>query len=63
LQLATGRTFSEPERDGIRTDQQRAYRWTFLVSGLEHPNFVRIVEQLTSNGAEKLAQAATALAA
>jgi hypothetical protein len=33
------------------------------VSGLEHPNFVRIVEQLTADGAEKLARAATALAA
>jgi len=63
LQLATGRTFSEPERAEIRTHQQRAYRWTFLVSGLEHPNFVRIVEQLTTGGAEKLAQAATALSA
>jgi P-aminobenzoate N-oxygenase AurF len=63
LQIATGRTFSEPEREEIRTHQQRAYRWTFLVSGLEHPNFVRIVEQLTASGAEKLAQAATALSA
>jgi P-aminobenzoate N-oxygenase AurF len=63
LQIATGRTFSEPEREEIRTHQQRAYRWTFLVSGLEHPNFVRIVEQLTTGGAEKLAQAATALSA
>jgi hypothetical protein len=63
LQIATGRTFSEPERAEIRTQQQRAYRWTFLVSGLEHPNFVRIVEQLTTGGAEKLAQAATALSA
>jgi P-aminobenzoate N-oxygenase AurF len=63
LQLATGRTFTEAERDEIRTHQQRAYRWTFLVSGLEHPNFVRIVEQLTSGGAAKLAHAATVLAA
>jgi P-aminobenzoate N-oxygenase AurF len=63
LQRATGRTFTEAERDEIRTHQQRAYRWTFLVSGLEHPNFVRIVEQLTSSGAAKLAQAATVLAA
>jgi len=63
LQLATGHTFSEPDRDEIRAHQQRAYRWTFLVSGLEHPNFVSIVEQLTADGAEKLAQAATALSA
>src|SRR5262245_14380382 len=63
LQLATGRTFSDTEREEIRSHQQRAYRWTFLVSGLEHPNFVQIVEQLTANGAAKLAQAAAALSA
>jgi hypothetical protein len=63
LQAATGRTFSQSERDEIRTHQQRSYRWTFLVSGLQHPNFVSIVEQLTPNGTNKLAQAATALSA
>ena len=63
LQAATGRTFTDTERDEIHTHQQRSYRWTFLVSGLEHPNFVGIVEQLTTDGADKLAQAATALAA
>jgi len=63
LQTATGRSFTDDERDDIRAHQQRAYRWTFLVSGLEHPNFVSIVEQLTENGAKKLTQAATALSA
>lgn len=63
LQAATGRRFTEAECDEIRTHQRRAYRWTFLVSGLEHPNFVRIVEQLTTHGAEKVAAAAHALAA
>jgi hypothetical protein len=47
----------------IRAHQQRAYRWTFLVSGLQHPKFVRIVEQLTNEGSEKIAAAAQALAA
>jgi hypothetical protein len=60
---ATGRTFTDTEREEIRTHQRRAYRWTFLVSGLRHPNFVRIVEQLTDGGANKLAAAAQALAA
>jgi P-aminobenzoate N-oxygenase AurF len=63
LQAATGRTFSDVERDEIRSHQQRAYRWTFLVSGLEHPKFVGIVEQVSANGAGKLAEAATALSA
>ncbi|HET6687299.1 MAG TPA: hypothetical protein VFH02_12325, partial [Jiangellaceae bacterium] len=63
LQKATGRTFTENERDEIRAHQQRAYRWTFLVSGLQHPNFVRIVEQVTNAGTNKLANAAQALSA
>jgi hypothetical protein len=63
LQAATGRRFTEAERDEIRTHQRRAYRWTFLVSGLEHPNFVRIVDQLTTDGAAKIAATADALAA
>jgi hypothetical protein len=63
LQQASRRGFTDAERDEIRTQQRRAYRWTFLVSGLEHPNFVRIVEQLTDAGPGKLATAARALAA
>jgi hypothetical protein len=63
LVMAAGRTFTDAERDEIRTQQQRAYRWTFLVSGLEHPNFVTIVEQVTTDGAAKLAAAAIALSA
>ena len=63
LATATGRTFSDDEKEEIRTHQRRSYRWTFLVSGLEHPNFVKIVEQLTNAGSEKIAGAAQALAA
>ena len=63
LQAATDRTFSDTQRDEIRAHQQRSYRWTFLVSGLEHPNFVSIVEQLTTAGTKKIAEAAAALSA
>jgi hypothetical protein len=63
LQAAADRRFTDAERDEIRSHQRRAYRWTFLVSGLEHPNFVRIVEQLTTQGADKIAATAQALAA
>ncbi len=37
LQKATGHTFTDVEQDEIRTHQRRTYRWTFLVSGLQHP--------------------------
>jgi hypothetical protein len=63
LQRAAGRTFDDGERDEIRDHQRRAYRWTFLVSGLEHPNFVRIVDELTELGTAKLRAAARALVA
>jgi hypothetical protein len=63
LQKATGRPYTDVEHDEIRTHQRRAYRWTFLVSGLQHPKFVRIVEQLTNGGTAKIATAARALAA
>ena len=63
LQRASRRTFTGDEHDEIRTHQRRAYRWTFLLSGLQHPKFVRIVEQLTTAGAAKIATAAQALAA
>jgi hypothetical protein len=61
LERANGRSFSDEDRDTIRDHQRRAYRWTFLVSGLEHPNFVRIVEELTDSGTDKITAAAQAL--
>lgn len=63
LEQARARTFSDAEKDEIRDCQRRAYRWTFLVSGLEHPNFVGIVEALTDGGGKKIRDAAQALAA
>jgi hypothetical protein len=63
LARASRRTFTDDERREIAAHQRRAYRWTFLVSGLQHPNFVAIVGQLTTGGQDKLAGAAQALAA
>lgn len=61
LERAIGRTLSEDEKAEIKRHTQRAYRWTFLVSGLEHPNFVRIVSELTERGPAKLEAVARAL--
>ena len=63
LQNATGRRFTEAEKGEISTKTQRAWRWTFLVSGLEHPNFVKLVNELTTEGPEKIKSAAKALSA
>ena len=61
LETAIGRTLSEREKAEIKAHTHRAYRWTFLVSGLEHPNFVRIVTELTKRGPAKLEAVARAL--
>jgi hypothetical protein len=61
LEQAVGRTLSEDDRAEIKRNTLRAYRWTFLVSGLEHPNFVRIVSELTKRGPAKLEAVARAL--
>ena len=63
LEESTFRSFSSEEKDEIRVEQQRAYRWTFIVSGLRHPKFVRVVEELTEAGSDKIAAAAQALSA
>ena len=63
LQRVTGRIFTEHERTEIKTNIHRAYRWTFLVSGLRHPTFVKIVGELTEQGPQRLEAAAKALSA
>jgi hypothetical protein len=61
LEQAIGRILSEDEKEEIKRNTLRAYRWTFLVSGLEHPNFVQIVSELTKRGPAKLEAIARAL--
>jgi len=61
LEKAMGRTLSTSEKAEIKQNTQRAYRWTFIVSGLEHPNFVTIVSELTSRGPAKLKAVAKSL--
>jgi hypothetical protein len=61
LEKKIERTLRDEEKAKIKEHTLRAYRWTFLVSGLEHPTFVQIVGELTSEGQGKLRAAAQAL--
>ena len=63
LGKVTGRTFTAAEKEEITTKTQRAWRWTFLVSGLEHPNVVKAIGELTTLGPGKIAGVAAALSA
>lgn len=61
LELAAGRSFTEAERAEIVAVQQRSYRWTFLASGMTHPNFVRTLGELSPAGQARIAEMAKAL--
>lgn len=61
LELATGRSFSPEQRARIKTAQLASYRWTFLVSGLEQPNFAKAIRDLSAAGLERVRAAAQAL--
>jgi len=50
LAKATGRTFSDQEKAEIAQAQTKAYRRTFLLSGMTHPNFDRTLRELTQSG-------------
>jgi len=63
LSTATHRVFTEAQRQEITEKTLRAWRWTFLVSGLEHPKVVRLVDEITEEGPAKLHTVAQALAA
>lgn len=63
LETVTGRMFTEAEKEEITTETQRAWRWTFLVSGLQHPNIVKAIDELTTEGSAKIEGVAAALSA
>jgi hypothetical protein len=47
LRRSTGRTVTEEERSEFMTRQHQALRWTFLGSGMTHPNFLATLERLS----------------
>jgi hypothetical protein len=63
LEAAVGRSFTAAVRDEITASTLKAWRYTFLVSGLEHPNVVKLVNEITVEGPEKVRAAAVALSA
>ncbi len=54
LERATGRTFSDEERAEIRAVQHQALRWTYVGSGLTHPQFRAALDRLGCGARERL---------
>jgi para-aminobenzoate N-oxygenase AurF len=60
LERATGRRLTPEQRERFRATQLRALRWTFIGSGISHPNFLATVGKLDPALREKLEAVAPA---
>jgi hypothetical protein len=61
LSKATGRSFSDSERAAIFAGQHAAYRYTFLTSGMSNRQYVNVLEQLSPEGAKRVAERVASL--
>jgi hypothetical protein len=55
-----GRRFIGEEETGIRSLLLRAYRWQYIVSGVQHPHFGRLLTSMTTESQMQRIQAALA---
>ncbi len=60
FEQAAGRTLNDEERAEFLEVQHQAMRWTFLGSGLTHPQVAATLEEITPAGATKIAGVAPA---
>ncbi len=60
LERSTGRKLTEPEREKAIAVQRQANRWTYLGSGMTHPEFLRSLERMGPALREKVATVAPA---
>lgn len=54
LERARRRPLADGERGVVHDVQRRSLRWTFLGSGMTHPNFLSTVDALTPGGAARV---------
>ncbi|MEO1251323.1 MAG: hypothetical protein AAFW81_03120 [Pseudomonadota bacterium] len=60
FERASERRLSASERKSFVEAQHQAMRWTFLGSGLTHPQVIATIKSLTPEGAQKIANVAPA---
>jgi hypothetical protein len=58
FERATGRKLSPGERDELTAQQHQAMRWTYLGSGMSHPNFTATLEGLSLSARDRIAEVA-----
>ena len=60
FERAVGRTLNEAEREKFRANQLQALRWTYLGSGMTHPNFLETVGEFSPDGRKQIDEMAPA---
>lgn len=60
FERATGRTIGNADRDLFKEVQARGARWTYLGSGMTHPNFLATLGSLNREAREKIESVAPA---
>jgi hypothetical protein len=60
LQVKTGLQLTAAQCETVVAVQHQAMRWTYLGSGISHPNFLRSVRKLSPAQADRLAEVAVA---
>ncbi len=58
FERATGRTLSEAEREELMAQQHQALRWSYLGSGMTHPNFTASLEAMSLSARDRIAEVA-----
>src|SRR5678815_5560593 len=61
LEKAIGRVLAPEEHAEIQAAQLKSYRWTFLLSGMTHPNFDRSLRELSLDGHRRVGELAAAI--
>jgi len=59
LERATGRKLKEAEMEAFVSSQIQAQRWTYLGSGMSHPNFLGTLQAIAPAARPKVEEAAT----
>jgi hypothetical protein len=58
FERATGRRLAEGERGELLAQQHQALRWTYLGSGMTHPNFTASLEAMSLSARDRIAEIA-----
>ena len=58
FERATGRALTDAERDELEAQQHQALRWSYLGSGMSHPNFLASLAALSPAARDRIAEIA-----